>query len=260
MKIEDLKNKSPSQLDRIFLDECEENVKDPTRLKELNAFFKDLMVCPKLPHHITSHACNLGLSHFCTQGNFEMVKFMLTHDLIKNKVNLHHDNDSPVRLAAQYGNIEIVDYLLNSPSLKEHANIHALNDYAFVMSCINNELEMTKYLIKNHEKKIDFSQMEKPIFTANVYCFENKEVLVFLLENHKITEIKALSHSFYNGEHELINYLIFDYKINITPEVQVYCKDNIEIQRLFKKRFLNERLCIDLNKECLNENNFKRKI
>ncbi len=83
----------------------------------------------------------------CKFGNFEGVNFLLTSPSVKNKVDIHFNNDFGLRVACIRKNFDIVTFLLSSPKIKEHANIHANKDEAFYRMLDHEDLPMLKYFI-----------------------------------------------------------------------------------------------------------------
>ena len=137
--IELYKTLTPKQLNKVFIDSCENGYLEVV---------KYLLTSPELKEHADIHANNdSGFRLACEKGHLEIVKYLLTSaDLIQH-ANIHANNDYGFRSACANGDLEIVKYLLTGTDLKEHADIHADNDYGFRWACENGQLEIVKFLI-----------------------------------------------------------------------------------------------------------------
>lgn len=72
------------------------------------------------------------------RGYLDILKYLESKGL-----DLHSDNDSFFRLAAEYGHMDLVEYLVSKA-----ANIHAKDDFALRKAAFGN-LEMVKYLVEH---------------------------------------------------------------------------------------------------------------
>lgn len=92
--------------------------------------------------------------------NIDSIKFLLTHHLLKDKVNINTTNElgqTPLMLACRYNKMEVVKYLLESDDLEEKANVNKYDNKgknALVYACQENFFHMAKYLIIEHDIEI----------------------------------------------------------------------------------------------------------
>jgi ankyrin repeat protein len=72
-------------------------------------------------------------------GQLDMIKYFITKG-----VNLHYENDLPLRIASEKGQLEIVKILVDNG-----LDVNAYSDYCIKKASENNHIEVVKYLIEN---------------------------------------------------------------------------------------------------------------
>ena len=100
------------------------NFNDLTEFELKQAFFiacshNDLKTVESLV--LNSHKKNIepsiddnnGLRLACLYGSLDVVKFLLTNEFLKDKVNIHANNDSSFKLACRMNKNEVVSFLIN---------------------------------------------------------------------------------------------------------------------------------------------------
>jgi hypothetical protein len=112
-----------------------------------------------------------------------------------------------------YGELNNIKYLLTEGLV----DIHSSHDSALKAACIFRHLDVVKYLLTSTDVKehADATEIFKNLCEAN--------------DTDIITQ-----------------YLIFDFNIQVTNEINVILKDKPDIQRLLNLREMNGRLNIDL--------------
>lgn len=98
-------------------------------------------------NRLNQEQLNNELKAACFNGEFDLMKFLLTSPKLKKHANMQIMGDICLKTACMIGHLEMVKYLLSSPDLKQHANIHSADDLSFKYVCSNNNLELLKYLI-----------------------------------------------------------------------------------------------------------------
>ena len=149
------------------------------------------------------------------KGHYEIVDILL-----KNKVDIHIDNESALYGAIIKGYTSIVEKLIN-----HGADIHIYNDSALHAAAFHNRLEIVDLLIKNG---------------ADIHSLENKAIINAVMNNH-IDVVKLLmdnkanihtlddfsiKYAVSNGYNEIVKTLINDYDINISVETKNYFLKN----------------------------------
>jgi ankyrin repeat protein len=86
--------------------------------------------------------------------------------LIKNKANIHANDDYALRWSSSNGYIEVVKFLI-----EKGANIHADDDYALRWSSSNGHIEVVKFLIN-----------------TDLEYFCNNEIAKKIVIKHKLIE------------------------------------------------------------------------
>ena len=169
---------------------------------------------------------NIEFLRAVRNNNLERVKYLLTSSDIKEKADVHTQNDEALIGACANGDLEIVKYLLTSPELSEHADIHASDDMALICACSGQKLEVVKYLLTSSELKEH----------ANVHANGDSPFFKSWFDDDK-------------KKREVFNYLIFDYQIEKTKEIDssltVFKMQEGKI--LFQKRELKNKLNNNLN-------------
>jgi hypothetical protein len=102
-------------------------------------------------------------------GHLHIVEY-----LHNNGVDLHYDNDDPLRYAAKNGHLHVVKYLH-----KNGADITAENNYAIINASCNGSIELISYLHKNGADITVDDNM--PIYKAA--CGNNFDVVLYLHMN-----------------------------------------------------------------------------
>lgn len=86
----------------------------------------------------TDEFLNELFTYNCWYNNFLTVQWL--YDL--NKINIHFDNDRPIKLSCESGHLDIAKWLYSLNSV----DIHAQKYFAFKQSCENQHLEVALWL------------------------------------------------------------------------------------------------------------------
>lgn len=180
----------------------------------------------------------MPLSRACEFGNLEIVRFLLTSELLIEKANIHIDEDKAFREACNAGHIEIVEYLACSPELKIHANIQTVNNWGFKYACAKDSVPVVDFLLESKKLKQNI----------DIHC-NNDE---------------GFKEAAWNKELKVVKYFIFEQYIEKTQDIKNYLKKNegqhvfSEIERLFSMRDLKESLEKKLVKNLPNTKTIKK--
>jgi len=209
----------------------------------------------------------------CAFGHLSTVKlFVESDDLEKVKKNnpfseqrLGYYNNEALVAATQSGYIEIIKYLCDT-RLKNHLSFYLEAANLLKIACKEGQLNVVKYLfndpvvspiIKSLFNKEDFCQsLEKACDNGHL------EIVKYLLTSNDL-EYKANVHidndapfsmATAPGSEHILEYLIFDYSIEITKNIQEIAEKKPFVKNLIEMRELNK----DLNKN-FQANNLKQK-
>lgn len=200
-----------------------------------------------------------GLSVAAAYGNLDIVKFLLKNENIEY-IDIN-SNISAFISACGSGELEIVKFLTSSPEIKVHINPTKYY-LGFKKACANNHINIAKYFLEdtNLLQELNGSNYRE-IFLAT--CHNNSvDCLDYILKTTYLEEYVNIQSEFINlidkEMFEVIRYLIFEYDINTTSEIDKYIKNHDEVKNWFKTRDLNK----ELNKELISskDNNKKLKI
>ncbi len=98
------------------------------------------------------------------------------------KPDIHFYNDGALTLACSNGNLEMVKFLLTSPDLTEHAYLHSDHYQAFKAACIEEHFHILEYLVFEYNMKMDEAvecYLDKPDFILGKTVksmFEKREI------------------------------------------------------------------------------------
>lgn len=197
-----------------------------------------LLTHPLMKNRLDIHAQkDLALSRAAEHGSLDALKFLLTSPKLTEKMNVSSRDYGCFRMAVIKGHMEIVDYLLTSPDLTEKADIHARDDWAIIAACQNGHVDIVKYLLTS----------PKLTEHSNVH-----------IQNDEPFKLIFSDLNFYNKysqktAHELIEYFIFEYQIDYTEDIYEFLNYDIEpyitYRKMFETRELKNSLTENLEKE-----------
>lgn len=118
-------------------------------------------------------------------------------------------------------NFELIKFLLTSKDIPINADIHYSN--AIVNVCMNNNLEIIKYLLTSDELTEKFN-----VHNGHDYLFR-------------------IAHL--HQKMDILDYLIFDFKIKETQLIKMYIGSNMKTINMFINRDLNQELPVSKIKQ-----------
>lgn len=193
---------------------------------------------------------NKTLVKACEMGHLEIVKYLLTSPEIKQKPDIHTSEDAALKGASYNGHLEIVQYLLTSPELTEHAKIKKSEGSTLSFTAMHGHLDVVKYLLTDPLVKNQSDIRADGDNALSFACYGNHvDVVNYLLTSPEVTE-RPLNINFglkcavSLGNMETTKYLIFDYGIELTPELKKQLKNKNnkdlipfqEVLEMFKER------------------------
>lgn len=209
--------------------------------------------------NINQDSLNKALQLACTFGRYETVKMLLNSQIIKEKADIHYDNETALNNACREGFLEIVKYLIESPEIMEHANIHielhGMNDYPFVLASENGRDDIVKYLMKVEGKnKPNIESGEYSV--VKQYLLNGKlDMLKYIIEEENLNLHLDNDYLFIfaskNKAYHIIEYLVLEKNIDINASIANDIEDNNDkiINQIIEKRNLLNKMKNKLEKE-----------
>lgn len=165
---------------------------------------------------------NAVIAECCRNGQFSIVKYLLTNEQFEGKVDIHYNDDMFLTMACANGYIEIVDFLLTSKELRENSNIHSKNNNPLNFAFLNRQEEVIKYLLTSSKLS------------------EKADINVRGLNNFK--NAKKISDDF-------LKFLIIEGGLKLSKEIKKELKKSeyVNEEKWFKLTELNNKLENKLN-------------
>ncbi len=159
-------------------------------------------------------ALHTALLEACKGNNFDDVRFLLTSNDLKVKLDIHYGGDRALTLACVNGNFDIVKYLLSSSELSEHADLTSDNHYPLIQACVNRHLDIVKYLLTSPDLKEH----------SDLHVYDDEPFGIAMEENFD----------------DFLHYFIFDLNIPKTEKIQYRLRinPNPKIELMFQNREL----------------------
>lgn len=205
--------------------------------------------------HIVDEKGFNALYWACGFGNEELVDFLLTSPLLKEHINIHFNDDYILYRACEKNKLEIVKYLLTSPKLTEHVDITADLSHGFSIACDRGFFDIVKFMISSPSLKVklDIDTLDNlALLSACIYA--HLDFIVYLLTSPELEKHAQLHknndqafQSLCSGSAlpqymKVIEYLIFDYRIILTSDIEDGLPLYPHVQKMFSNRKLHEQL------------------
>lgn len=184
----------------------------------------------------------------CENGNIKLVKKMLFEKKIFDIDNFLLIYSNGFNLAYINNNIEIYELLKSKLIELKIEEIYPI----FNKSIEQNNMDLIKYFLESDKKDWQLLHLIGHQTAQFIYACDKNQIKVIdflltsnLLENNinvHVEEDYAFKNAYKKQDKDLLNYLIFDYKIEKTPLIIEIIKRDIEIDRLFYASELNNKL------------------
>lgn len=191
------------------------------------------------------------LSSASCYGNFDMVKYITLNSELKSTPKLSESNYTYYQSAVGGGHLDIIKFYLFSSELKYKPKATTYKDYGLKVSAWKNHMHMVEYFLTSDEieEKSSIHCQNESVLHAAIRN-ENIEMLEFVLKSPKLKEHADLHHkndlAFRTAvkDNKLITlqYLICDYEIEKSPEIEKAIKKRKDIQKMFEMRSLYKKL------------------
>lgn len=142
-----------------------------------------------------SNGANLQdiLEKVISHGNLELVKF-----LVEKGIDIHYEDDAPVRYASEDGYVDIVKYLV-----EQGADIHALDDFALRFASERGHLDVVEYLVGQGANVNSDNDFALRVASQNGYL----KIAKILVENGADVNVGFQVSSEYGGL-EMVKYMV----------------------------------------------------
>lgn len=118
-------------------------------LRSIDEFTKKILLLPNT--EAFSHVFNTAVSISSSNDNLDAIRYFINSDALISSETVNYidigSNTSLVQFACKHNNADILHYLITSPSVKNKLNIHENNDELFIYVCQNNYIKVAQYLI-----------------------------------------------------------------------------------------------------------------
>lgn len=235
---------------------------------------KYLLTSPQLKKHANiNYDSKYLIDYICSFGSVNLLEYLTSSKDLEEHIKITQDISTLVRSAIRQDSFPIVQYLLSLPKLKPNTDLDI--DEIFIDACGKGNLNIIKYLLTSpeliqhaniHAKDNAYKIIDSPILTATSHG--HIEVVKYLLSSSELKE-----HADVHANHDevfrlavnnnylsILEYLIFEYKINKTPIIENFLnhKHNLNskiIKNMFELRDVNEGLNAELP---INEHSSKK--
>lgn len=163
----------------------------------------------------------------CNHDEVQILDFLLKHPKIIADNFLGNASVAPD--SGKYGCVKVLDYLFNEFPNHKELHSHLTSGFIMTYAADNGQLDVIKY-------------------------FLNSEYLKQYVDIH-VKDDLIIRLAYQKSHLDLVNYLVFDLKMEPTPYLEEYMKSHPELKKIFEKRDLNTQLKEEL---ISNENNTKR--
>jgi len=190
--------------------------------KNDNESVKFLLISENIPINNLSELVVNALYIACRKNNVELAKYLCSSDDLKDINIPFYTIKDVVELSAEFGNLDIVKLFTDSKEVKPITHKHHYGEI-LIAAARNHSLEIIQYLLTTPELK-------------NIVDVHYKDDMVFRY---------AIS----NEDTKIINFLIFDYNIPKTNDIEAYLRKGgnpIDADKLFEARDLRNNLNNDL--------------
>ena len=218
------------------------------------------------------YALTTGFEHAAYNGQFKVVKFLLTSKKLNKNADIHHANDYALNISSFNGHLDIVKYLLTSKVLKEHADIHARQNSSLIWAAEANQLDVVEYLLESSELKenadINLANTNK----CNAFmgaCNQNSLSVIKYLVQRKNLNIKQALYKLntdnkdgfmlacenHERDTDIIDFIVFEMNFQPTARHKNYFKENAQskeisyAEKIINIRNLNQKLNLGLNEK-----------
>lgn len=249
---------SAEKINHAFIDACHDGNLNEVRY---------LLTSTDLKNNANIHYYDdSGLSDACWHGHLHVAKYLLTSPELIEHANLNNHeekNCGSLLNACGAGHFEIVQYLLTSPELKEHAFINASFMPPLDAACESGHFEIVKYLLTSPDiqehAEISISSLVSAVSKDQLDILKYLLNTTNLQKNCNIHEHNdfLFKRAIYHESTMCMEYLIFDFNINLTDSINNYLnnpektKENFteQIKKMFLAREINQSLEKELSSD-----------
>lgn len=153
------------------------------------------LLCDNMTNlHDFSKELSVMLNYACEQDNYEMCKYLLESNEIKQRANHRAKKDEALVIACESGSLEIVKYLTTSKKLQTQCNPRAQKDLPFKSAYTKGHISVIDFFIFDLNIELD-----KPLLSL---IGKNKSLKNKVLEKFTIRDEK------YNLNKEIIKKIV----------------------------------------------------
>lgn len=201
---------------KIWLNERYLNPSEYKKVRELMYFLN-----MGFKHHVSEQeffdVINYIFCRLCS-SSLEIVKYLILFSPNKELIDISYNNYFSINILCCHNQLEILKFINKNKKI----NIHIENYYPIRSACAHGHLEMVEFLLTSPDLKEH----------GDIHAQEDYGLIQAYLNQHT----------------KLVDYLIFDYHIELTQAIERYIEEETEIfgtsqlKNLFEKRELNKAL------------------
>ena len=209
--------------------------------------------------HLTKSQLNQKLIVACEEGNLESVKYLLTSSQLRKHADLHLEHDKPLITAAEAGHLDIVKYIMDNSTQMGAMDIYGRILGGVFRASIEGHLDIVKYLVTHPQVHTEgITANEHLIIVLNIYStaagWGQLAVLDYILTSPELINHNLPLAAFHSGDdfkdickkgyRDMVEYIIFDYRLELNPEIKEYLTDsnndnqlgNDTVMKMFQSR------------------------
>ncbi len=133
-------------------------------------------------HQYNARDLQHALYGMVTRDEIDNIIYILEDDTLKNRVNIHADNDMLLYMALVNNKLSLIEYLLTSPTLDKHADItYVRGSHGLLFAANNGDLPVMQWLMTSDSVSKKLTDEEKRRLLTIVIGKKNITMLNYLL-------------------------------------------------------------------------------
>lgn len=251
-------NKIQKELVKKIIQACESF--DLDKVKELT-----LQLSFNNEYHVVTESFKNIFQNACLSGDLHIIEYLMSLPDFHRGINRINIITQTLDVLLEYDepkNYPAISYILNEPTLRRAGGFKSSLDWNLRMTAQNDKLALFQVLLNlgSSERNNKYILSDSKF---NEKACQHKEfrILRYMYTTPELKDAVNLESGFkdacYWNNPELLSFLIFECKIEKTPEIKIFMEQDYyeDADRMFKLRELNEQINTELEN---NPNNSKK--